>query len=194
MSNNLKYFIGVAVISFILGFFIRGLTTQPKEVVKYIKGETIHGSIPINLLTAKFEYDTKIEQLPLIFWYTDTVVIDNIKHVNITPDTAKIVKDFLVKREYDFNVFDNQDGKLNVQQVIQYNKLQKFDYTFTPIHKEVVKSVERRVLPFISTSYNTLNYTGIGGGVFIDNIGVEYEYNTNFQNNHFHKIGVKYKF
>lgn len=46
--------------------------------------------------------------MPYIFCKSDTVKINEIEYIHTIPDTAKIVEDFLIKREYEFTVFDNE--------------------------------------------------------------------------------------
>lgn len=171
------------LIAFAVGFFSGRATIREKEIVTHVEGETVYGSLNPDFLTVKKEFKGDIKFLPYIFWKSDI------------PDTAKIVEDFIVKREYQFNVFDNENGKLEVSPTVQYNRLQAFDYTFTPI-KTIITKIDKPVfVPFISASYNSFGIAGIGGGVFIKNTGIEYNYLYRpFDSRSGHMLGIKVKF
>ena len=110
-------------------------------------------------------------------------------------DTGKIISDFILKREDSFNVFNNEQGKLDIKQVVQYNRIQSFDYTFTPIHIEKTTYRKPLIMPYFSATYNTLNYVGVGGGFFLKDLGLEYNYlYNNTSGNTAHQFGIKYKF
>lgn len=104
-------------------------------------------------------------------------------------------------RTYEFNLFNSPTlGKFDVKQQIGYNKLLSFDYTFTPMSKQVTQFREPVFTPFITMGYST-NSTVLGGlGAYYRRLGVEYLINIptskieiyNFnQNNQF--IGLEQK-
>ena len=171
-----KYWILAILIALAAGFFLGRATTGTKEKVEYVKGETVHGRVAPDFLTAKYEFKTGINFLPYIFWKGDTVKINEIEYVHTIPDTARIIEDFLIKREYEFTVFDDDNGKLDINQTIQYNKLQSFDYSFTPIHKNTTITKKNLFEPFGSVGYTTFNQVSFGGGFFLNNLGLEYNY------------------
>lgn len=182
MKTN--YWLILILIVFTAGFFVGRRTITKEEKVEHVQGETVYGSLNPDFLTVKKEFKGDINFLPYIFWKSDTV-----------PDTAKIVEDFIVKREYQFNVFDNENGKLEVSPTVQYNRLQAFDYSFTPI-KTVITKIDKPVfVPFLSASYSSFGIAGIGGGVFIKNTGIEYNYlYRTIDNQSGHMLGIKVKF
>lgn len=180
------------LIAFAIGFFLGRVTIETKEIVRYVKGETVYGRVAPDFLTVKHEFKTGVNFLPYYFWIftvtdTDTTYIE--------PDTAKIVEDFLIRREYEFTVFDNENGKFIASPTVQYNRLQSFDYSFTPIQKEITRYMEKVFTPFVGMSYNTLNYIGISGGIFYHNLGLEYQYSKNIiSSSDVHEMGLKVKF
>lgn len=201
MNKSTVFIIGalVVLIAFTTGFFLGRGSIKTGEVVEYKRGETVYGSLNPDFLTQPVEFAGNVRNIPYYLWKSDTVVVSEIEYINTIPDTAEIVKDFLVKREYDFNVFDDQTtGKLDVSQTVQYNKLQSFDYSFTPIQKHTTVTLSRTFEPFVSVGYNTLNQPSVGGGVFIHNIGLEYNYTFGneqyIQAQPFHGLSVKVKF
>ena len=197
MTINNKIIIAALaiLIAFAAGFFIGRTTITKGEKVEHVQGETVYGSLNPDFLTVKKEFKGDIKFLPYIFWKSDTVNIHDIEYISTIPDTAKIVEDFIVKREYQFNVFDNENGKLEVSPTVQYNRLQAFAYSFTPIKTVITKINKPVFVPFLSASYNTFGIAGIGGGVFIKNTGIEYNYLYRpVDNQSGHMIGIKFKF
>ena len=107
-------------------------------------------------------------------------------------DTSKIIANYITLNKYKKQLFnDDEKGSLYIEAQVQYNELRKVGYTFTPIQKEVVK--KRTIEPFITTSYNSFKFVEAGGGVFINNFGIEGKYVTDFNKNGF-EVGLKYKF
>ena len=189
-----KYWIVVVLIALAIGFFIGSQAVGTKEIVKYIKGETVTGSVQPHLLTVKQEFDTDYRFMPYRFLRGDTVKVLEIEYIKTIPDTAKIVEDFLKKRYYEFTVFDDKNGKFIAKPIVQYNSLSSFDYSFTPIQKEITRYREKVLVPFAGLSYNTLNYIGVSGGLFYHNLGFEYQYQHNINtNNNAHLFGIKIK-
>ncbi len=195
MKNKIIIATLAILIAFTAGFIFGRYTITKEEKVEHVKGETAYGSLNPDFLTVKKEFKGDVKFLPYIFWKSDTIKIHDIEYISTIPDTAKIVEDFIVKREYQFNVFDNENGKLEVSPTVQYNRLQKFDYSFTPI-KTVITKIDKPVfVPFISASYNSFGIAGIGGGMFIKNTGIEYNYLYRpFDNQSGHMLGIKVKF
>lgn len=184
MEKTIK--ILVVLIVFAVGFYLGRLTIETKEKIVYKQGKTVTGQLNY---FEPIELEGNLEDVPKIFWKTDTIIKENTIYLKQEIDTVKILADFLIKREYDFNVFDDENGTLDIKQTIQFNQLQDFNYTFTPIHKEIIRPKERVFEPFASVSYSTLNYFGVGGGCFYHNLGLEYNYWTNKT----HSLGIKYK-
>ncbi len=137
------------IVCLIIGFFIgrSSIDSEPKK--EYIKGETVTGSV------SPIQFEPIKEEKPNIH-YRDTGCT---KYLSIPVDTSAIIADWKLKRTYKLTSFDNKtQGKLELFLVIQYNKLSALDYNFTPV-------IEKAKIwqPFISASYSTLNYRGIGG-------------------------------
>ncbi len=185
-----KYKVLIVLISCVVSFFLGRITTRPKETVKYVKGETVTRTVEVP------KYVTSVVPVKPVFPVKiDTVYINKEKLVIQTVDTGAIIQNYISERRYAFNVFDNEYGKLNVKQTLQYNELQKFDYEFTPLQKVITRERDRMIVPFISSSYNTFGIAGAGGGMFYKNIGVEYKYLQDFDDYKTgHEFGIKIKF
>jgi hypothetical protein len=196
MRTIYKLLIALAI-GVIGGFFIGRATINTKTVVKYVKGETVRDTITI----FKPIRETPTDEYPSEFVKTDTVYVDSIQYITSKLDSALIAKDFAIKREYHFNVFDNDLGKFDAMPIVQYNKLSSFAYEFTPIQKQTTIYKEKLFTPFVSVGYNTLGYIGAGIGMFYKNIGLEYNYNIKnyhesyeLDDKNYHAIKLNYKF
>ena len=193
MKNvNLLLIIIACGLLFFAGYFVGKSKTIVKEVVKYEKQEPVSGTYPVELLKPTAKFDGSIIDLPKYVYITDTINDTIIQSV----DTSKIIQDYISLNNYNLTLFDNKEwGKLDINTDIQFNSLKRLNYTYTPMQKVVTRTVERDFTFFISGSYNTFNISGIGGGLFYHNIGVEYEYLLNHDaKNYGHQLGFKYKF
>lgn len=195
---NWRYVVGGILLAFAGGFILGRWITQPRETEQVVTGKPRDGVVYTGGLTlgkGYVEFAGEIKNLPRYLWVSDTVYVDSIQYVHEKPDTAAIVRDYLIERRYDFEVFDNEYGMLTARPVVQFNRLQNFEYTHTP--RQVVKTIiqENKFTPFVSASYGTLGYTGLGGGLFIKDLGVEYKYIYNVTtSDRGHEVGIKYKF
>jgi len=161
--------ITLAVAACIISFFAGRATIGTNPETEYIKGETITGSV------SPVQFEPVKEEKPTI-QYRDTGSI-KIKYVNMPADTAAIIADWELKRTYKLTAFDNKaQGKLELFPVIQYNRLTALDYNFTPITERQTVYKTKVWQPFVSVSYSTQDYIGLGGGLFYHNLGFEYQY------------------
>ena len=172
MKKN--YLIGILlVISLIAGFFVGRCTTQTKEVIRFVKGETIRDT-----LTIPYPVDSEIPKEPKLPLKKDTLYLDSLIFIVEKVDTAEIIKDYITQKTYEFNVFDSPTlGKFGIKQQIGYNKLLSFDYTFTPVTKQVTQYREPLFTPFVTAGYSTNQAVLLGGGFYYKNIGLEYNMN-----------------
>ena len=171
MNSYLK--ITIVVVAFVAGFFLGRKTIDAEEKIEYVKGETIHDTIVINEPTF-----VEIPAKPKYIYKHDTIVVDNIQYISEKVDTSAIIQDYILMRTYEFNVFDSETlGKFDVKQQIGYNKLLSFDYTFTPITKQVTQFREPVFTPFVTAGYSTNQSVLLGGGFYYKNIGLEYNMN-----------------
>lgn len=175
-----------AILIFLIGLYMGRLTKVEKETIEYVKIETVKGYVSSNMLNAKAEFKTKVDLLPMFYWKSDTVIGSDTIFV---PDTVKVFDDFMVKREYEFTAFDNENGKMDINSTVQYNKMQSFGYEFTPIQQRVAITTRKRIEPFVSAGISSYG-VNVGGGLFYDNIGLQYQY---FNKTH-HNLNLLFKF
>ena len=178
MNSYLK--ISIVAIVFVAGFLLGRKTINVKEKIEYVKGETIRDTVFINEPTF-----VEIPAKPEYIYKYDTIVVDNIQYISEKIDTSAIIQDYILTRTYEFNVFNSDTlGKLDVKQKIGYNKLLSFDYTFTPITKQITHFREPVFTPFITGGYSTNNSFLLGGGLYYKHIGIEYLLNVPLRREH----------
>lgn len=171
--------IAIVVVAFVVGFFLGRKTIDVEEKVTYVKGETIRDTIVINEPTF-----VEIPAKPKYIYKYDTIVVEDIQYISEKVDTSAIIQDYIVTRTYAFNVFNNDTlGKFDVNQKVGYNKLLSFDYTFTPMTRQITRFKEPVFTPFISGGYSTNNSFLLGGGLYYKHIGIEYNYNLRTDHN-----------
>ena len=187
MSKEMKGLIillVVASIGGIIGFFIGRATNKQVEKVVYRNERPIVGNIVLPIPSLETIPINPILPYKFIFiGGQETQVVD----------TSKIISDYISKKTYDFTLFDNEYGKLDLKPSLQYNSLLEVPYTYTPISKIVYK---KDIWDFYtSSSYNTFNIGGVGGGFFYHSMGLEYKYLYQFDTSKVgHEIGFKFKF
>lgn len=188
--KNWQLLILVVILSFMCGFLLRGKLMKPGEetiitIEKPIK-DTIFIPEPVSITTP-----TK----PLLPTKLDTVYVQDILYQVQVVDTAAIIADYILQRDYAFNLFQNEYGKLDIKNTVQYNTLTNLEYTFTPTVKHTIKTPSIPLFtPFAMIQYNTSNTLSAGGGLFIGNIGGYYNYNLHLNHIPTHSFGVIYKF
>lgn len=168
------------------GFFIGRATINGEEKIVWRQGETVVRPVPVPKVDW-FEVP-KVYFLPTT---PDTVIIDDIRTVVQKVDTSKIIDEYIRVNHYNFNLFDDESGKLDLKQSLQYNRILDIEYSFTPRYKEITKMQRQLFTPVVGALYSVPTGPVISGGVFVGNVGIEYQYMFNFNA---HGIGIKYKF
>lgn len=188
---NKYLIISIIVIALIVtSFFIGRSAISVSEKTKFIKGETIYKTIIKDSLV----YKESIPEKPKLPLKPIIIYKDSSKHKVFIVDTAKIISEYTYRRTYKPILFDNKEnGKLKLGIAIQYNKIDSIGYEFTPVTKEVTKTIERTFIPFIQATYNSFGYIETGGGMYYRNIGIQANYITNFKEKGF-SVGMNIKF
>ena len=177
----------VSAIALTIGFFIGRSNTT--ESIKYIKGETVTNTVYQDKIIKVL---SEVPANPVLPTKHDTIYKDGkpvFEYIKV--DTAMIIANYIEKHTYKTVAFDDNNGKLTLMPVVQYNELQSYGYEFTPITKVVTKL--RTITPFVTASYNSFGYVGIGGGVYYHNIGLSASYLSNFSTTGF-EVDIHYKF
>ncbi len=181
--NKLLLFSCIACL--VIGFFLGRSSSEVKETVRYVEGETIRDTI------TRFVPDTVYfaGELRYKYVYVPDTIYRDVPVVDREKTIAATVEDWNKTREYKKLLFDNENGKLNVNLSVQYNELQRLSYSFTPMHKETSIIKKRVFVPFVSASLLNLNTFSVGGGFFYHDLGFRAEYSPSGLN-----FGVLYKF
>ena len=172
-----KYLIIIGLVLLTIGFFVGRSTITSSVITKYVKGSEIHDSVRIPI-----PYNVYIPTVPALPIKPDTFYINSVRYITLKVDTAKIIYNYIQRKRYTTPLFDNNNGKLIVSSVVQYNSLDSLGYKFTPITKEITITRTKIFTPFINASYNSFGYYGAGGGIYINNIGIGAKYLTDFTN------------
>ena len=160
------------------GFFLGRKTFKSNKVtttIEYIKGETIHDSIPypvpykviapidtLNIIQKCIEDGIYAELFP-------TKIVT--EYVEVTKeDTTKILQDWASIRSYNETLFDADTlGKCVVNTEVQYNRMRLIGYEYTPITK-TVNNTEYKVrafTPFIGAGVSSISSVDAVAGFFI---------------------------
>ncbi len=187
-----KYIVLIGLFCFIAGFFIGQKTISFEPVVKYIKGDPIAATISAEQLKPV----ETIPDKPVLPMIPDTIYLDSLIYITQKVDTAAIIADYIIKRNYRPILFDNPKlGRLTVNAVVQYNKMDSLDYEFTPIQKEITIYKEKVWVPVVRMSYNTFNQVTFSGGSFYHDLELNFQYIYDFNRNEkAYGLGVGYKF
>ena len=183
-----KYIGLIWIVCLVVGFFIGRTTVSTEVEIKYIQGEKQSGGVNIP------EPEETMSDNPVFPIKSDTIYVDKLRYITQKVDTAAIIADYITQRDYNITAFDSKEyGTLKLFPTVQYNQLAGLKYEFIPILKEIAIQKQKVWQPFVSGSYSTLNYIGVGGGIFYHNIGIEYQYQKGIENSG-HLVGLKYKF
>ena len=170
----------VGIVSGIVGFFI-GRSNEIETTTKWIKGETIHDTVPKKKLVTKYVIVPRL--LSYVEKQKDTTIITT-NPINKDSAISETVKDWNLERVYKDYLFESDTlGTLEYNINVQYNRIKSFSYNYTPIYKEVTKERKRTFIPYVSASYSTFNIVGVGLGAYYHNLGIgaEYQYNYDLQ-------------
>lgn len=191
MKTKSWLFILAGLLLLTAGFFAGRWTAAPEIKTRYVKGQETHDTLYSEVLVP---YNSKIPDNPVLPTKPDTIKLPGLpEYITLKVDTAKIIANYVKENSYKNILFDNTDGKLIIESVVQYNAMKKMAYTFTPIQKEVTKIYKPVITPYLGVSYNSFGYYGAGGGIYYHDVGVGAKYMTNF-NNKGYEISLNYKF
>lgn len=188
--KHVKYYLMVAITFFIIGYVVCKNSVEEEIITTTIKEKPIEDSVNI---PKPYQVQTPDDiQLPV---KQDTIYSKDTLYVIQKVDTAQIIRDYILIKDYSINLFDNKYGKLDITQKLQYNAIQSLSYKYTPITTQTTIYKKYSFKPFISTNYSTFNIMGLGGGLIKDNIGLQYNYQYDLSTgNNGHMIGIMWVF
>lgn len=188
----MKYVLTIiaSIILFGLGFYLGQKMDRTFTGYRYVQGEEQQVNVDIP------KPEETIPEHPVLPLRIDTVCTFSVEYVYHSVDTVAIIEEYITKRKYTIPLFDNKDsGRLTLDATIQYNKLTDMQYNFIPVYKEIIYKDKKAFEPFLSASYSTMDILGIGGGAFINKVGLEYQFQHNYLlNSNGHLFSLKYRF
>jgi hypothetical protein len=185
MSYPLKVFLIVAALA--AAFYIGRRSVEVKETttVEYRDMPTVSVSIDA---PAPFRFT--VPDLPQWLYFTDTVTRKQ------AIDTAAILADWILKREYAARLIDDTTGTIDYTAIIQYNRLQNIGVDYKPVQRIVTntKTIQPRFTPFILAGGNSAGFGQVEGGVLFQQWGGSIELGTNFSGIYYvgGKVGIKF--
>lgn len=211
LNNKIKimkkrYYLYIAIALIAIGFFTgRWTIKNPEPKIEYVELPAIKDSLnesdlrPISEdLRDSIVYITVYKEIPVIIkqQLSDTV-IRYVTVIDTLESLKKTAEDWNIVRTYNNNLFDNSEvGKFDYTAKVQFNKLIGFSYNFIPIQKvETIVKPSPKIKPFISASYSSFRQVTLGGGIYINSIGIRAFYvNDILYKRNGLGIGVSYRF
>lgn len=156
--------LALAAMAGVIGFIWGRSSAETKTIT--VELPSTKGSEDMAIATPKTTLERTLTKTEYIYVPVhDTVKIEGLL------DTAAIVRDWALRRTYD-TTFVADGGSLHTEFTLQYNRPQRFDWSFTPNPVEVTVSKPRNLSPYVYTGVNTLGTISIGGGIYRNHWGV----------------------
>lgn len=173
-----KYVLLAFLVGLALGFLINREKYQ--VVVKEVKGETIKEVVQVpspsiqasNLIFSKLPY----------YVFKEIVRVDTITQI-AKVDTLAILRDYTALKKYSYTLFNNEYGKLTLDQNTQYNSILSTSYNYEPIKQ--VETYQRKWQILFGAGYLSNSYIGPTVGIIYKDFGIigGYKYNFNHKDN-----------
>ncbi|MDR1341555.1 MAG: hypothetical protein LBK58_16125 [Prevotellaceae bacterium] len=147
---------------------------------KTIKTGESHDSFELPAVERSIALTPKSETVPdypVLPMKRDTVIRHDTLLIVEKVDSAAIIRDYEIRRQYSELLFDNsQWGRLSVNFNVQYNRADSLHYSFVPIQQVNRIVIRPKLLFFGQAGYSTLGIVSAGGGVIHDNWGMGYRF------------------
>jgi hypothetical protein len=185
MSYSLKVFLIIAALA--AGFYFGRCSVVVTETttVEYRYLPSVNVSIE-----APKPFRFTVPELPLWIFFTDPATQQQ------RIDTAAILADWALKREYGARLIDDTTGTVDYSAIVQYNRLQNLSIDYQPIQRTVTttKVIQQRFTPFLLVGGNTAGFGQAEAGVLFHRWGAAIELGTDFSGTNYigGKVGVKF--
>ena len=167
------------LIAFVFGIAVGFMLNKEgyKVVVKEIKGDAIKEVVQIPSPSIQ-EANFNLSKLPY-YVFKEIVRVDTITQV-AKVDTLAILRDYTALKKYSYILFNNEYGKLTLDQNTQYNSILSTSYHYEPIKR--IESFQKKWQILLGAGYSSNNYIGPTVGVIYKDFGVIGGYRYNFNN------------
>jgi hypothetical protein len=176
----------VIVLALSAGFYFgrRSVAVIETTTIEYKPLPTISVSV-----SAPTPLRFSVPELPQWLYFTDTITRQQVI------DTAAILADWALKREYTARLIDDTTGTVDYSAIVQYNQLQNILLDYTPIQRIVTttKIIQQRVTPFVFVGANTAGFGQVETGVLFRRWGAAVEVGSDFSGINYvgGKVGIK---
>jgi hypothetical protein len=180
-----KYLVIGIIAALAAGFYLgrRSVIVTEITTVEYQRMPTVSVSVSPDPL--RFT----VPDLPQWLYFTDTVTRQQVI------DTAAILADWALRREYGARLIDDTTGTVDYSAVVQYNRLQNLTLDYQPIQRVVTttKVIQPRFTPFVLVGGNTAGFGQAEAGVLFNRWGAAVELGTDFSGTNYigGKVGIK---
>jgi hypothetical protein len=179
------YILGI-IAALAAGFYLgrRSVVVKETTVIEYQRMPTVSVSVSPDPL--RFT----VPELPQWLYFTDTITQQPVI------DTAAILADWTLKREYGARLIDDTTGTVDYTAIVQYNRLQNITLDYQPVQRTVTttKIIQPRFTPFVLVGGNTAGYGQVEGGVLFNRWGASVEVGSDFSGMNYvgGKVGMRF--
>jgi hypothetical protein len=180
-----KYLVIGIIAALAAGFYLgrRSVIVTETTTVEYQRMPTI--SVSVSPESLRFT----VPELPQWLYFTDTITQQQVI------DTAAILADWALKREYGARLIDDTTGTVDYSAIVQYNRLQNITLDYQPVQRIITttKIIQPHFTPFIFVGGNTAGFGQVEGGVLFNRWGAAVELGTDFSGTNYigGKVGIK---
>jgi hypothetical protein len=179
----------VIMLALAAGFYLgrRSVDVTETTTVEYHDLPTISVSV-----SAPAPLRFTVPEAPQWLYFTDTVTVTRQQVI----DTAAILADWTLKREYAARLIDDTTGTVDYSATVQYNRLQNISLDYTPIQRTVTttKVIQQRFTPFLLVGGNTAGFGQVEGGMLFRQWGMAVEIGSDFAGTNYlgGKVGLRF--
>jgi hypothetical protein len=156
--------------------YIAGRCHSPVEITTHhVEGPPVTGSVALPSRVPDLPRVGDLRVARLVFIPDTILKTDTIRVIDTLASYRATVEDWNEERRYRRTLFDDLNGKLDLDLSVRFNTLTTLDYAFTPIRTETTIKPRRGLSPFAGVSFG-VSGTAVGGGLFYRDVGIAASY------------------
>ena len=165
------------LIAFVFGIAVGFMLNKEgyKVVVKEIKGDAIKEVVQIPSPSIQ-EANFNLSKLPY-YVFKEIVRVDTITQI-AKVDTLAILRDYTALKKYSYILFNNEYGKLTLDQNTQYNSILSTSYHYEPIKR--IETYQKKWQVLFGVGYSSNSCIGPTFGIIYKSIGIAGGYKYSF--------------